>query len=292
MPTISLLSLPQLLSRNQILAVPASFDMVSAKLIERAGFEAVYFSGYGHSASHLGMPDAGLMSFSEVLERLHNLTRAVSIPVLADGDTGYGGVINIRRTVQEYEWAGAQAIQIEDQEIPKKCGHTIGKRLVNTGEMVKKLEAAVASRRNDAFLVIARTDALSVLGFEEAVRRARLYKAAGADILFVESPLRLEQVRQIPMLLESPLMINQIERGRTPLLSIQELETTGYKIVAYALTALMASVRAMQRTLESLRKHGSPDLYLNEIASFDELDELLGFPEVREWENRFRLFDS
>ncbi len=281
-------TLRQLLSKDQILVVPASYDMVSAKLIERAGFEAVYLSGYGHSASHLGLPDAGLICFSEMLERLHHLVSAVAIPVIADGDTGFGGVLNIRRTIQEYEGAGAQAIQIEDQEIPKKCGHTAGKRLVDTQEMVKKIEAAVASRRSDHFMIIARTDALSVQGYEEAVRRAHHYRAAGADVLFIESPTTVDQLRQIPKLLEGPLMINQIEGGRTPILTVQELEAMGYKLVAYALTTLMASVRAMQRVLKNLRKNGTPESDVEEIASFDELDELLGFPEAREWEKRFR----
>ena len=281
-------TLRQLLSRDQILVAPASYDMVSARLIERAGFEAVYLSGYGHSASHLGLPDAGLICFSEMLERLHHLVSAVGIPVIADGDTGFGGVLNIRRTIQEYEGAGAQAIQIEDQEIPKKCGHTSGKRLVATEEMIKKIEAAVASRRSDRLMIIARTDAVSVQGFDEAVRRARQYRAAGADILFIESPTTIDQLRQIPQLLESPIMINQIEGGKTPILTVQELEAMGYKLVAYALTTLMASVRAMQRVLKNLRKNGAPESYADEIASFDELDELLGFPEAREWEKRFR----
>jgi 2-methylisocitrate lyase-like PEP mutase family enzyme len=212
----------------------------------------------------------------------------VDVPVIADGDTGFGGILNIRRTIQEYEKAGAQAIQIEDQEIPKKCGHTPGKRLIEAEEMIKKIEAAVASRRSDRFMIIARTDALSVQGFEEAMRRARHYRSAGADILFIESPNTLDQLRQIPQLLESPLMINQIEGGKTPIVPVQELQTMGYKLVAYALTTLMASVRAMQRILEKLRKSGTPEGYLEEIASFDELDELLGFPEAREWEKRFR----
>jgi 2-methylisocitrate lyase-like PEP mutase family enzyme len=284
----SKLTLRQLLNRDQILVVPASFDMVSAKLIERAGFEAVYLSGYGHSASHLGLPDAGLICFSEMLERLHHLVSAVGIPVIADGDTGFGGVLNIRRTIQEYEEAGAQAVQIEDQEIPKKCGHTPGKRLVEAEEMIKKIEAAVASRRSDRFMIIARTDALSVQGFDEAMRRARHFRAAGADILFIESPTSLDQLRRIPQLLQSPVMINQIEGGRTPIVPVKELEAMGYKLVAYALTTLMASVHAMQGVLENLRKYGDPAGYSQEIARFDELDELLGFPEVREWENRFR----
>ncbi len=285
---MSSLTLRRLLERDQILVVPASYDMVSARIVERAGFDAVYLSGYGHAASHLGLPDAGLISFSEMLERVHNLVRCVSIPVLADADTGFGGVINVRRTVEEYEWAGAQAIQIEDQEIPKKCGHTSGKRLVDAGEMTRKIEAAVASRHSDQFLIIARTDAVSVLGFEEAVRRGKLYEAAGADVLFVESPTSLEQIRRIPHCFKRPLMINQIERGKTPLLPVQEFQLLGYKIVAYALTALMASVSAMQKTLLCLRQTGSSEGYLGEIATFEQLDALLEFPEVRAWEKRFQ----
>jgi len=281
-------SLKQLLQRDSILVVPASYDMVSGKLVEEAGFEAVYLSGYGHSASHLGLPDAGLISFSEMLERLHHLVRCVQIPVLADGDTGFGGVANVRRTVQEFERAGAQAIQLEDQEIPKKCGHTPGKRLVEAEEMVSKVEAAVAARRSDAFQIIARTDALSVLGLEEALRRARLYKAAGADILFVESPTTNTEIQQIGASLEGPLMINQIERGKTPLLPAPELQRLGFKIAAYALTTLMASVRAVQTALQALRRGASPESYVNDIATFEELDELLGFPEVRQWEQQFR----
>jgi len=283
------LTLKELLQRDQILVVPASYDMVSAKLIERAGFEAVYLSGYGHAASHLGLPDAGLISFSEMLERLHNLVRSVQIPVLADGDTGFGGAINVRRAVQEYEWAGAQAIQIEDQEFPKKCGHTPGKRLVKAEEMLKKIEAAEASRRSHNFLIIARTDAISVEGIDEAIRRGQLYQSAGADIIFIESPTTVEQIQRIASSFQKPLMLNQIEGGQTPTLPVRELQALGYKIVAYALTALMASVRAMQRTLRFLHQEGATDQYLNDIASFEELDELFGFPEVRAWEKKFQV---
>ena len=281
-------SLLELLHRETILVVPACFDMVSAKLIERAGFEAVYLSGYGHSASHLGLPDAGLISFAEMLERLHHLAKSVRIPVLADGDTGFGGPLNVRRTVQEYEAAGAQAIQIEDQETPKKCGHTPGKRLVEAADMVRKVEAAVAARRKDDFLIIARTDAISVLGIQEAIRRSRLYRQAGADILFVESPTTLEEIRTISQELPGFLMINQIERGKTPLLPVDAFQSLGYKIVAYALTALMASVRAMQKVLGRLRLEGSSSANLADLATFEELDQLMEFPETREWENRFR----
>ena len=281
-------TLKQRLALPQPLLVPACYDMVSAKVVERCGFEAVYLSGYGHSASHLGLPDAGLISFSEMLERLHHLVRSVNIPVLADADTGFGGVVNVRRTVEEYEAAGAQAIQLEDQLIPKKCGHTIGKQLVEASEMVSKLEAAVASRQSDRFLIIARTDAIAVTGFDDAIRRGQLYQQAGADIIFIEAPTTVDQIERIGAAFHKPLMINLVERGRTPLLPLEQLQTLGYKVLAYALTTLMASVRAMERALSKLKDQVPPEEYLDDLASFEELDQLLGFPEWRQWENRFR----
>ena len=281
-------NLKQRLEHPRPLLVPACFDMVSAKVVERCGFEAVYLSGFGHSASHLGLPDAGLISFSEMLERLHHLVRSVRIPVLADADTGFGGVVNVRRTVEEYEATGAQAIQLEDQWIPKKCGHTEGKQLIEAREMVRKLEAAAAARRSDQFLIIARTDAVAVAGIDDAIRRGQLYQEAGADIIFIEAPTSVDQVKRIASSFHKPLMINLIERGKTPLLSLNELQTLGYKVIAYALTALMASVRAMERTLLKLRDQVPPEEYLDDLASFQELDQLLGFPEWRQWENRFR----
>ena len=188
-------TLKQLLTRDRILVAPCCYDMISARLIERAGFEAVYLGGYAHVASHVGLPDAGLATFSEMLERVHNLVRCVGIPVLADGDTGYGNALNMRRTVQEYEQAGAQAIQIEDQEMPKKCGHTPGKRLIGAEEMALKVEAAAHSRRSDDFLIVARTDAIAVMGLEEAVKRGQLYEKAGADVVFLEAPTTLEELK-------------------------------------------------------------------------------------------------
>ena len=283
------MTLRQRLAQPAILVVPASFDMVSAKLIERAGFEAVYLSGYGHCASHLGLPDAGLMSFAEMAERVRNLVRCVGIPVLADGDTGYGNVVNVKRTVEEFEAAGAQAIQLEDQEFPKRCGHVAGKSLISAEEMVRKLEAAQAARANDDFLIVARTDAIGVAGIDEALRRARLYEQAGADVLFVESPTTLDEIERLGEAFDTPLMINQIEGGRTPILPATELEQLGFSVVAYALTTLMAAVSGMREALRRLREEGTPSGFAEDIASFEEIDRLVGFPEVRAWERRFGL---
>jgi 2-methylisocitrate lyase-like PEP mutase family enzyme len=282
-------TLKQLLARDRILMVPCSFDMVSAKLIERAGFEAVYLGGYAHTASHIGLPDAGLATFPEMLERVHNLVRSVHVPVLADGDTGYGNALNVRRTVQEYEWAGAQAIQLEDQEMPKKCGHTPGKRVVDAREMALKIEAAVNSRRNDDFLIIARTDAIAVLGVEEAVRRGKLYEKAGADVVFLEAPRTLDELKLAAGSFNVPTMANLIEGGKTPFLSAAQLQDLGFKIAAYPHSLILTCIRAIQKTLATLKAQGTTGAILNDMADFKELDELIGFPEARAWEAKYTV---
>jgi len=274
---------------NTILVAPAAFDMVSAKVIERAGFEAVYLSGFGQSASHLGLPDAGLMTLSEIVERVHHMARAIDVPLLADGDTGYGGVINVRRTVQEFEWAGASAIQLEDQEIPKKCGHTEGKRLIDARAMALKIEAAVASRRSDDFLVIARTDARSVLGLQEAVRRGKIYEAAGADVIFIESPQTEEELKIVAHSFDKPAMANMIEGGKTPLLTAKALDEMGFKLVAFAVSCLLAATKAMERAMKVLREEGSTQVIVGEMMNFGEFNDFIGFSEVHSFEAKFRI---
>ena len=280
-------TLKQLLARDQILVAPCCYDMISARLIERAGFEAVYLGGYAHVASHLGLPDAGLATFSEMLERVHNLVRCVGVPVLADGDTGYGNALNMRRTVQEYEQAGAQAIQVEDQEMPKKCGHTPGKRLVEAREMALKIEAAVHSRRSDDFIIIARTDAIAVLGLEEAVRRGKLYEEAGADIVFLEAPTTMEELKVAAGSFGVPTMANMIEGGKTPFLSTDELEELGFRIAAYPHSLILTCIRSIQKTLTALKEQGITKGVVEDMADFSELDELIGFPEARAWEAKY-----
>jgi carboxyvinyl-carboxyphosphonate phosphorylmutase len=281
--------LRRLLSKGSILVVPAAFDMISAKLIEGAGFEAVYLSGFGQSASHLGLPDAGLMTFSEMLERVHNMARALRVPLLADGDTGYGNVLNVRRTVQEFEQAGAAAIQLEDQEMPKKCGHTEGRRVIEAREMVRKIEAAVESRRSDDFLIIARTDARSSLGLEEAIARGKLYEEAGADIIFVESPQTEEELRTVAENIEKPTMANMVEGGKTPLVPVRELERMGFSIVAFAVTCLLVATGAMKRAVEILKREGTTQGLMDAMMSFEEFNSFIGFPEIRSFETKYML---
>ena len=226
--------LRQLLQGDHILVVPGSFDMISARLIDRLGFPAVILGGYGHTASHLGMADAGLITLPELAERAYNTVRSVSIPVIADGDTGFGGLVNVRRTVQEYEHAGASAIQIEDQQMPKKCGHTLGREVVEAEEMCLKIRVAVETRTNPDFLIFARTDARTTLGLGEAIRRGRMYREAGADAVFVESPESEDEFRRIgEELAGMPLIANMVVTGRGPLLSTRRLKEFGFKVVLY-----------------------------------------------------------
>ena len=286
------LTLKQLLARDRILVAPCCYDMISAKLIEQAGFEAVYLGGYAHVASHVGLPDAGLATFSEMLERVHNLVRCVGVPVLADGDTGYGNALNMRRTVQEYEQAGAQAIQVEDQEMPKKCGHTPGKRLIKAHEMALKIEAAAHARRNDDFMIIARTDAIAVRGLEEAVERGKLYEKAGADVVFLEAPTTVEELKVAAGSFAVPTMANLIEGGKTPFLSASELEALGFRIAAYPHSLILTCIRSIQKTLAALKEHGTTKGVVDEMADFKELDELIGFPEARAWEAKYTPRES
>jgi 2-methylisocitrate lyase-like PEP mutase family enzyme len=277
------------LQSDEILVVPAAFDMVSAKIIEKEGFEAVYLSGFGQSASHLGLPDAGMMTFSEIVERIHNMANAVSCPLLADGDTGYGGIINVKRTVEEFEWAGASAIQIEDQEIPKRCGHTKGKRLIPAREMALKIEAATAARRNDDFLIIARTDARSVSGFQDALNRGKMYEKAGADVIFLESPQSMEELRIIGQTFERPTMANMVHGGKTPMTSVRELQDMGFSLVAFAVTCLLAAAKAMEKVMGILKKEGTIRETQEDLMDFDAFNSLIGFPDVYDFESRFKL---
>ena len=277
------------LQSDEILVVPAAFDMVSAKIIEKEGFEAVYLSGFGQSASHLGLPDAGMMTFSEIVERIHNMANAVSCPLLADGDTGYGGIINVKRTVEEFEWAGASAIQLEDQEIPKRCGHTQGKKLIPPQEMALKIEAAAAARRSDDFMIIARTDARSVSGFQDALKRGEMYEKAGADVIFIESPQSMEELRIVGQAFDKPTMANMVDGGKTPSASVRELQDMGFSLVAFAVTCLLAAAKAMEKVMRLLKEQGTTKGMQEDLMGFDAFNKLIGFPEVYDFESRFKL---
>jgi carboxyvinyl-carboxyphosphonate phosphorylmutase len=261
--------------------------MISGKLVQEAGFEAVYLSGNGHTASHLGLPDAGYATLTDMLERVHNLARSVDLPVIADADTGYGNPLNVRLTVREYEQAGAAALHIEDQVSPKKCGHTLGRAVIPAEEMAAKIAAAVDARRSDDFLVIARCDARTTHGLDEAIRRGQLYARAGADAVFVESPESVDELRRIAAEIEAPCLANMVDTGRTPLLSAQELEALGFKLVIYPASAWLAAVFAMRELLAVLKRDGTPAAYHGRMATLEDYHALMGFPEVRELERKY-----
>ncbi len=281
-------SLRTLLERPGLLVVPGAHDAVSARVIEAAGFEAVYMTGYGVSASRVGVPDVGLADLGEMLDGLRALRRAVSVPICADADTGFGGPLNVQRTVREYEAAGASAIQIEDQLHPKRCGHTLGRELAPPREMVHRIEVAVEARNSDELLVIARTDARTSLGLDEALERARLYAEAGADLLFVESPETEDEMKRIAGELPRPTVVNLVEGGRTPLLTHARLTELGFKVALHPLTALLTGLRAMRETLATLREHGDPQAASSTLAGFEETSALLGFPEADAFTKRHR----
>lgn len=263
------------LASDRILIAPGAYDALTAKLVQVAGFEAVYMSGAGLSYSLLGRRDLGLLTMTEMTQRAAHIAQAVTLPVIADADTGYGDENNIARTVAEYERAGVAAIQLEDQDFPKRCGHLGGKRLVPPSEMVARVQAAVAARRSPDFLIIARTDARAVEGMDAALKRAALYKEAGADILFVEAPETEEELALVGRSLPGPLMANMVEGGKTPPVEARRLEEWGYRLVIFpnAITRLLARVDLTM--LADLRQHGTTAGWLDRMMSFSELNRLL-----------------
>ena len=278
----------QRLSQPGLIVAPGVYEMVSLRLADRMNFDALYMTGYGTVASLLGLPDAGLATYTEMIGRVSAMAGMAKTPLIADGDTGYGGLLNVRHTVRGYEAAGAVAIQLEDQEFPKKCGHTPGRRVIPMKDMVKKIEVAVASRTDPHFKIIARTDARTTLGLDEALKRGEAYARAGADILFIESPETREEMMQIGKTFPNhPLIANMVEKGRTPVLSKTELEQLGYKIAIFPVTALLASVQAMTQVYEHFKSSGSSVQNPVELYDFGELSKLMGFEDVWEFEKRF-----
>ena len=275
--------LVELLARPEVLAAPGVPDALSARLVAEAGFDAVYMSGDATTAVRLGMPDVGLLTMSEMVDNAGRIADAVTVPVIADADTGYGGPVNVRRTVLDYERAGVAAIQMEDQVWPKRCGHLAGKRVIPAAEMAAKVKAAVDARRDQDFLVIARTDALAIEGFQAALDRVALYGEAGADILFVEAPTSLEQLETIGRL-PARTMYNASASGRTPILSTTELTRLGFALAIYPGQALFAAIPAIRAALRHIRETGDPRGMPVPLASFTDYVTLLGIDEVRAFE--------
>ena len=270
------------------LSIPGVYDLVSARLAEAAGFDALYMTGYGMVASSLGLPDAGLATYSDMVDRVRRLGETVSIPFIADGDTGYGGLLNVAHTVAGYERAGAAAIQIEDQEMPKKCGHTPGRQVIATADMVRKIRVATEARNSAEVLIVSRTDARTALGLDEALRRMDAYAKAGADILFVEAPQSDEEVRIIGERFRgATLLINQVEGGRTPILPAADLEALGFRIAIYPVAGLLSAAAAMEKTYAALKATGSTGNSEQPLYDFDRFSRLMGFERIWDFEKRW-----
>jgi len=281
-------SLKSLLAAGEFILAPGVFEMFSARIADRMGFKALYMTGYGVSASHLGLADAGLVTYRDMVERARTIAQGTTTPVIADADTGFGGLLNVRETVRGYEAAGVQAIQIEDQEMPKKCGHTPNRRVVPLADAVKRVEVAVESRASGDFLVVARTDARTGLGLDEAIRRARAFAKAGADVLFVEAPESEDEFARVGAELagEAKLLANMVPTGRSPMLGAEKLKRLGFSIAIYPSAGMGAACAALEAAYAHLRQRGSLDGCA--VAAFDmkALHELVGFPDVWEFERR------
>jgi 2-methylisocitrate lyase-like PEP mutase family enzyme len=276
--------LRELLAADEIIVMPGCYDCMSARLIERAGFKAAFMSGFTVAASRIGMPDTGLISYAEMVDQGTNICSAVSIPVIGDGDTGYGNALNVQRTVRGYERAGFACVMIEDQVAPKRCGHTRGKQTVDRGEAFARVQAAVDAREAGAdILIMARTDANATEGFDEALERARIFTEIGVDITFLEAPLDEEQMRAYCDGVPGPKMANMVEQGDTPVLSASALQEMGYKIAIYPASLMLAGIRAMEASLAALAA-GQPT---TEAATFMHLQDLVGFPDYYEAEKRY-----
>ncbi|MFC0388823.1 isocitrate lyase/PEP mutase family protein [Muricoccus vinaceus] len=270
---------------GEFIVAPGIFDMISARMADRMGFAALYATGYGTVASHLGVPDAGIATFTDMVSRMSRFAQGTRTPVIADADTGYGGLLNVRHTVQGYEAGGVTAIQIEDQEVPKKCGHTPGRRVIPAEEMALKIEVAAEARRSDDFLIIARTDARTTLGLDEAIRRGKLYARAGADIIFIESPESEEEMRRIGGEIDAPLLANNVEGGRTPILPAETLKAIGYNVAIFPAIGFLSVARALEGAYAHLRRNG--DSHGLETYAFSDMNELMGFPEVWEFDAKW-----
>ena len=280
--------LRELIESPGIVVLPGAHDVLSAMLIEQAGFPVVFTSGFGLSASTLGMPDLGLLTMTETLDRVRRIVDAVSVPVVADMDTGYGNPLNVVRTVQECVRLGVAGIILEDQLWPKKCGHMEGKVVIPMEEQVEKLRAAAYATDDSDLVIIARTDARAPLGLQEAIRRGRTYVGAGADVIFVEAPESAGELKAIAASFDVPLFANMIEGGKTPFLAAQELEEIGFKLVVYPLSGLFAATRAIQEMASHLKETGSTAGY-DRMVSFYEFEEVIGVGGFREIEDRFAV---
>lgn len=282
----------QLMKPGELLVAPGIFDGLSARIADQFDFQALYMTGYGTVASHLGLPDAGLASYTEMVGRVRVLTSCVTKPMIADGDTGYGGLLNVDHTVRGYEAAGAAGIQLEDQEFPKKCGHTPGRRVIPLEDMVAKIRVAAEARSSKDFAIVARTDARTNHGIDEALRRAEAFVKAGADVLFVESPESEEEMHRVCKSFDVPCLVNVVEGGRTPVLPKADYVEMGYRIAIYPGAGFMAVAHALKGVYGQLEKTGSSLGAPVELEDFMTLSKSLGFERVWDFDKKWASVDQ
>ena len=281
--------LRELLAGPDLVVAPGAYDGLSARLIAQAGFSLIYMTGFGTAASVLGQPDVGLLTMSEMVGRASALAAVLGdLPLIADADTGYGNPINVRRTIREYERAGVAGLHIEDQVWPKKCGHMEGKQVIPVDEMVQKIRAAVDARQDPDFVIIARTDANAVYGLEDALRRGRAYRGAGADVIFIEAPRSIEELRAIAQAFpDVPLLYNWAESGKTPLLPLEEIHALGFKLVIFPVSMLFAATQALLDLLEALKQGQTSLAFAERMVTFSQFTDQIGLPEIQALERRY-----
>lgn len=270
-----------------IVSAPGVFEMISAKIADRMGFDCLYMTGYGAVGSYLGLPDAGLATYTDMLSRASAIAAGTRTPLIADGDTGYGGLLNVAHTVRGYEAAGIAGIQLEDQEFPKKCGHTPNRRVIALRDMAAKIEVAVDARTDPNFLIVARTDALTSKGIDEALERAKAYAKAGADLIFVEAPETVDQMKRICDTIDKPLVANMVEGGKTPVLPAKELEALGYALSIHPSAGFLAMARAVEDSYRAILDAGSTEPVADRLYDFPAFSELMGFRQVWDFEERY-----
>jgi 2-methylisocitrate lyase-like PEP mutase family enzyme len=279
--------LREILNKREAVLLPGAANALAARIIEDLGFKVVYVTGAGITNTFLGSPDIGLISMTELANHVSAMRDAVALPLIVDADTGFGNAFNVARTIKVLERSGANAIQLEDQEFPKRCGHFSGKSVIDCAEMVQKIHAAVDARDDADLIIIARTDALASYGFEDAIERAAAYIEAGADMTFIEAPKTKEEIAEIPRRLRAPQLINIVSGGLTPTIGLRELETFGFSMILYANAALQASIAGMQNVLKHLKAHGTLEGVSAQLASFDERQRLVRKPRFDELEQKY-----
>lgn len=281
------MTLTDLLASGKLIQAPGASDILTARIVEQAGFPAVYMTGFGATATTLGMPDLGLMTQSEMVDHARRMVRATSLPVIADADTGYGGLNNLLRTVEEYAQVGVAAIHLEDQTLPKRCGQLAGIQLVDADRQVRALKAAVRARGKSGMLLIARTDALGVLGIEEAIRRANLYAQTGVDLVFVDGVRSIAHAEAIARGVAARKVLSIVDGNETQKLTARDIEGMGFDIVFYALTTLLAAAKAAREMLETLKSDGSTIAAAGRMATYDELMGMVGYDRFHDFEKEF-----